>query len=105
MIKPNTADLLTVANRARRLINQATDANAGAVAALLQLHGFEQHNTRMCAHPTAGVTVSTTSTGYRIAFYSPSANNSMGVVDLPGNTAYGVVEQVAVALGNYAPSA
>lgn len=86
------------AARAQSLIEYATDTNAEAMASLLRLQGFERVGPRIIAHPDTGVQLAVHRRGFRIAFHVPSAPDGQGLVDLPADTMYGVVEHTVTAL-------
>lgn len=87
----------------RSLLEAATDTNAANLAALLSDQGFEQTGRRTIAHPTSGVQVAVSLTSYRITFWSPAASNALGVINLPADATYGLVEHVTLAMHTTPP--
>lgn len=95
------ATVHTFAERARALATETGDTNTEAMRLLLGYHGFAPVGSRLTSHPDSGVQLAVTSTGFRVSFHAPDAPNGLGILDLPAGTAYGVAEQVTVALHHY----
>lgn len=86
--------------RLRSLTELAIDASTEAITQLLRCHGFILDETRLIRHPATGVTVARGEDGYCIRFHVPGVPSGMGVIELPADTAFGVVEYIAAAVNS-----
>ena len=79
------------------LMTQVLDTNTLCLGQLLRSDGFT-YSGHLVQHAGTGVTISVNQHGYRVSFLAESAPQGLGIVDLPLDTVYGVVTQVALAL-------